>query len=156
MRRYNRRSHARYSDGDVEGEVGRVGVRGRGGAKDTEANTRRAAGIALGSGDGRGGNQLDLTEEANIATYCEGGTNGLAHVTEHQTTRRRRSRRGSNNRIVERSDVRRHGASGVVARSRRASGRHKLIRGGGRRSNDSGGRVVRGVRLNLADETSNG
>ena len=141
MDRDDRSRDARNRNGDVEGQVRGIGIRGR----DTALN--------VGSrGGGSRHEQLNLTEVADRAADAgDWGADGLAHVTEEGRVRRiggggesgrERTRRGS------------HVAGGVVANS--ASGRDELVRIRGGGGEDDSGAVIGVVRLDLADETSNG
>ena len=134
---------------DVEGQVVGVGIGAwGGGTENTEGTSRGAADVR---GDGRGGDQLNLTEEAELGGG--GGkrrANRLAHVTEDKSSRGTLSI----DRGLEISRRNGHGARGVVAYNVACSW-HKFI---GIRSgaNHGGGVVVLGRGGNLTDETLNG
>jgi len=103
-------------DGDVEGQVRGVGIRGRHAA----LNVGWVSGVLRHE-------QLNLTEVANVATDAgDWGTDGLAHVTEEGRVRRIG---GSGEGGLERTRGGGHVASGVVAKS--AGGRDELVRIGG-------------------------
>ena len=126
-------------NGDVEGQVRAVGIRGRH--------------AALNAGSRAGGSrqeQLNLTKVANRASW-DGGTDGLAHVTEEGRVRRIG---GGGESSLERTRRRGHDTSGVVANS---AGRWDELEGSSRGGGeDVGGAVVGVVGLNLANETGNG
>ena len=140
MRRDNSRRDAGNRDGDVEGQVRAVLIRDQHG-------TLNVGGDASVGRD----EELNLTEVADVARAGDGGTDGLAHVTEEGRVRRIGGSGESGRKQARRGG---HDASGVVANS--TSGRDELVRIGGRGAKDGGSAVVGVVGLNLTNETGNG
>jgi len=147
--------NAHDGDWDVEGvEVGQ-GIRGVVGTENTEGVAGGATVVALGRGQGRGAQELNLTEEADRSGEASNwGLDGLAHITEDQVARAARSRHGGGDGSLESSRGNGHVARWVVADS--VAGRGvKLVAIGGGGGSDGGGAVVRVGRGDLANETSN-
>ena len=126
------RGDAQGNDRDVEGQevVGNLAANAKGAGTDT-AQVR---------GDGGGGHQLNLAEEANVAVG-QRGTDGLAHVAEDEVSSSTLS-----------------GDGGLQARAgggHHAGDGHLISKGGGG-GNDRGGGVISGSEGDLTDETLNG
>lgn len=128
-------------DGNVEGQVRGVNTRGR----------YRALNVGGDASVGRD-EQLNLTEVADVAAdAADGGTDGLAHVTEESRVRRISGSGESSRKRTRRSG---HEARRVVADG--TSGRDELVRIGGGGAKDGGSAVVGVVGLDLTNETGNG
>ena len=127
-------------DRDVERQVVRVGIRGRGAALNTANSACEQA------------DQLNLTvERDNARERVLGGLDGLAHVTKNDRARSG----GLSNEGVQGRDVGGHVARRVVA-DNVISSWDELERNGRTVGNNIGGVVKHGRRLVLADETGNG
>ena len=147
--------NASYSGWDIEGlKLGQRIWDGRS-TEDTEGVARRATVVALGRSEGRWGQELHLTVEADRSGEAvQGGLNGLAHITEDQVARTAGRGGGVRDGELEGGRGNGHVARWVVADG--VAGRGvKLVAIGAGGSGDDGGAVVR-VRLgDLANETSN-
>ena len=130
------------SNGDVEGEVVGVGIRGSGGTENA-------------SGAKSGVNELNLTEETNGACGAgKGSANGLAHVTEDNISTRTSVGGGNCNR-KRTSSSSSHVARGIVANN--VGGIRDQLKGKCGSGGDNGGSAeeVVGV-INLTNETADG
>ena len=132
-------------DGDVEGEVVGVGIRGSGGTENA-------------SSANKGVEELNLAEEADGARGAgNGGANGLAHVAKNQVSSR--AAVGSVDSLLNSKDQSGRGsghvARGVVANN--VGGIRDQLKGvgGGGSSNGSSAEEVVGV-INLTNETADG
>jgi hypothetical protein len=128
-------------NGDIEGEVVGVGIRGSGGTEDA-------------GGAESGVNKLNLTEEANgTRGAVDGSTNGLAHVTEDNIVTSTRVSGGNCGLESSRGDS--HEARSIVANNVGGIS-NQLINVGARGSDNSGSaEEVVGV-INLTNETADG
>ena len=147
MNRDSRSGDAGNRNRDVEGQVRGVGIRGRHRAENTT--------VENGSVRSSRGEQLNLTEVADVAAdAADGGTDGLAHVTEKQIGGSVHRNGVANAREESARAGGSHDASGVVADS--AGGRDELVCVSRNGVQDVGSAVVGVVGLDLTNETLNG